>query len=185
MPARRADQASHDALRAAARGAFTLVELIAVMILIGTLSIAAAVSFNSMPASRQAMAARRIQNDLGFARERAMATGLSHWIVFTVASSTYSLVAEDPLTPGRVGALTVTDPATQGPFLQRLNLNEFSGVTIASVTADAGAEIGFNWLGEPLNAANTALAANAVVQVTGNHQVIVQSGTGMVTYDAP
>ncbi len=173
------------ALRARTRGAFTLIELVAVMILVGILGVAATVSFNSMPASRQAAAARQIQRDLAFARERAMATGIRHWVVFSLASNSYSLLAEDPLNPGRASATTIKDPATQSPFVQRLNLNEFVGVTLASVTFDAGAEVGFNWLGEPLNSSATALAASGVVRVTGNHQVFVQSGTGMVTYDAP
>lgn len=185
MPARRVISSELHALRARARGAFTLIELIAVMILVGTLAVAAAVSFASIPTSRQALAARRIEADLSFARERAMATGLSHWVVFNTGSSSYSLLAEDPQNPGRAGALAVTDPATGASFVQRLNFNEFAGVTLVSVSADAAAEIGFNWKGEPLNAANTALAANATVTVSGTHQVITQMSTGMVSYDAP
>lgn len=162
--------------------AFTLVELIAVIILVGVLAVSAAVSFNSIPASRRTVAERQIQRDLVFARERTMATGIRHWVVFSVPTQSYSVLAENPLNPGRANATTITDPATQSPFVQRLNLNEYTGVTLASATFDSAAEVGFNWLGEPLNTTANALAATGVVQITGGGQVQVQIGTGMVVH---
>lgn len=155
------------------------------MIMIGVLGVAAAVSFSSIPRSRQVAAAMQLQRDLTYARERAMATGLRHWVVFSIGSNSYSILSEDPLNPGRTGALTITDPATQAPFVQRLNAEEFAGAALDSVYFDTQGEVGFTWLGEPLNSEEAALAATGVVQLTGDHQLNVQSGTGMVTYDPP
>lgn len=155
------------------------------MILVGIMGAAAVVSMNSIPSSRHSLAARQVQSDLVFARERAMATGIRHWVAFSVSTNSYSLLAEDPLNPGRAGAMTITDPAKQGPFVQRLNINEFTGATFASAVFDAGTEVGFDWLGEPLSAVSVPLAASGTVTISGNHRVIVQSGTGMVTHEGP
>lgn len=164
---------------------FTLVELIAVMIVAAILGVAAAVSLGSLPETRRAAAARQVHRDLTFARERAMAGGLSHWVAFTVGTNSYSVLADDPANPGRPGALTITDPATRQPFVQRLGVNESAGVVLASASFDGQAEVGFDWLGRPITAAGTPLAADGSVQITGGGTVFVRRTTGIIEYAAP
>ena len=46
-------------------------------------------------------------------------------------------------------------------------------------------EVGFDWLGSPLNGAETSLAATGTVTLTGTHVVNVEVETGLATYVAP
>ena len=46
-------------------------------------------------------------------------------------------------------------------------------------------EVGFDWLGRPLNSSETALAAQGVVTITGSHRVYIATETGHVTWAAP
>lgn len=165
--------------------AFTLVELIAVMIVAAILGVAAAVSLGSLPETRRAAAARQVHRDLTFARERAMAGGLSHWVVFSVGTNSYSVLADDPTNPGRPGALTITDPATRQPFVQRLGVNESAAATLVSASFDGQPEVGFDWLGRPITAAGTPLAADGSIQITGGGTIIVRRQTGLIEYAGP
>jgi hypothetical protein len=155
------------------------------MLLIGIVGLGTIASMSAVPASRQHAAARQLQKDLAFARERSMATGTRHWVVFTTSTSTYSILAEDPLNPGRAGATTMTDPATRAPFTVRLNINHTVGVTLTSAVFGTDAEVGFDWLGRPTQTNGSLLASNGVVTLAGGHQVIVQQATGTVTHDPP
>lgn len=172
-------------LRRSSNGAFTLVELVAVIILVGIMGIAAGVSFNSLPANRRIAAARQIERDLAYARERAMATGIRHWVVFSVPGDSYSILAENPADPGRAGAVTINDTATQGPFVQRLNENEFKGASVIAASFDGHAEVGFDWLGRPLAPNADPLSTDGVIRITGGLSIFVLAGSGLVTNEAP
>lgn len=165
--------------------AYTLVDVIGVMLLIGIVGLGTVASMSAVPTSRQHAAAKQIQQDLSFARERSMATGNRHWVVFSTSTQAYSILAEDPLNPGRAGAATMIDPATRSAFTIQLNLNHWTGVTLISAVFGSGSEVGFDWLGRPTQTNGTLLAANGIVTISGGHQVIVQQGTGVVTHDPP
>lgn len=165
--------------------AFTLVELLAVLLCAAILAATAAPALSGLGSARCAAAARRVQTDLAWARQRAMSSGATHWVAFSTAAQTWTVRAEDPAAPGKAGALTVTDPATGSPTLARLNLGEFAGVELTSVSIAGAAEVGFDRLGRPLSASGSPLAADGVVTLTGGHTVRVLVGSGLVTRSAP
>lgn len=162
---------------------FTLIELITVMVVTAVLAAVAIPSLSSMSATRSSLAAKQILRDIGLARERAILTGTRTWVTFNTTTETYSVLMENSASPGRSGATVITDLGTGRPFTITLNTAEFSGIAIDSATFDGGTEIGFDWLGQPLNTAETPLAANGTVTVTGGHSVTVQIGTGMATFN--
>ncbi|MBX3356890.1 MAG: GspH/FimT family pseudopilin [Phycisphaeraceae bacterium] len=171
--------ATHAASR---RRAFTLVEMIAVMVVVSVVAAVAIPSFSSIAGTRQIAAARLLLRDLTYARERAIATGTRVWVVFSVSGNSYSVLAENPAAPGRAGAAIIPDPsAPNRTYQQLLNTGEFSGVQIVSAAFDSQVEVGFDWCGRPLNTTSAFLAANGVVTLTGSKTVTVQARTGLCT----
>ncbi len=166
-------------------GGFTLIELIAVMVIVAIMAAAAVPSLEAMSGTRSAMAGKQLLRDLTFARQYATATGAPVWVVFDSGAETWSVLAEDPDNPGRAGATILVDPATGRSYIERLGVGSMTGVGIASVDFDADAEVGFDWLGRPLSSSEAPLAAEGTVTLTGGHQVTVTVDTGHVAYVAP
>jgi Tfp pilus assembly protein FimT len=157
------------------------VELLAVVLMLGVLAAVAVPSLNGMSTQRRAAAARQLVRDLTFARTRAMATGTNSWVVFNTASGTWSVLAENPASPGRVGATTITDPATQQTMVERVGADEFAGVSITSVSFNGQSEVGFDRLGRPLMSNGTAHTTTGTVVFSGGWTVSVLPSTGVAS----
>lgn len=166
---------------ASRRCGFTLIEMIAVVVVLGVLSVTAAVSMSGTDAARANAAARFVARDLSFARERALATGATTWVVFNVGGNSYSVLAEDPAAPGRAGALTITDPATGQAFVSRLSDAAFAGVSLSAVSIPGGGnDLGFDWMGRPINAAGSRATTNVTITLSASQTVTVTAGAGVV-----
>ncbi|MFN0132120.1 MAG: Tfp pilus assembly protein FimT/FimU [Phycisphaerales bacterium] len=171
---------------AVARGAFSLVELIAVLVIVGVMAAVAAPALTPTTSARSAMVAKTVARDVAYARERAISTGTGCWVVVVTASNSYSILQENCASPGRAGATVTTDPATPGRnFVQTLNTGERAGVTITSVNLDGTAEVGFDWRGKPYNASSVALSSQGVIGLSGGWSVRVEAGSGFVTATTP
>lgn len=168
-----------------ADGGFSLIELIAVIVVVAILAGTAVPTLSFMTSSRSRMAGRQLLRDVTFARQRAVATGDRSWVVVDVNAETWSILAENPASPGRAGATVLTDMATGRPFTITLNAGEFQGVSITSCNFDSGNEIGFDWMGKPLNSGSVALAADGTIVLSGGEQILVRPHTGYVKYVAP
>lgn len=172
---------THQARRPRGGGGFSLIELLAVLTVAAILGAAAIPTFSRLASTRAAAAGRLIVRDLSYARERAVTMGQRTWVTFSVAGNSYSLLQEPVGNPGKANAVAVSDIATRKNFVQTFGSNEFRSVTIASATFDGAADIGFDWLGKPLNSAQNALAASGTVVITGGPTITVQVGTGLVS----
>ena len=166
-------------------GGFTLVELIAVMVVVGVLAASAVPSLRKMASTQASMAAAKLLNDMTHARQLAVATGTRTWVVFDTGAQTWTVLSEDPSNPGRVNATVINDAATGGNFVQTLGTGEFAGAQIIIAAFDGNPEVGFDWLGRPLNSAEGSLAAQGTVTLTDNHLIHVAVSTGHVTHVAP
>lgn len=144
-------------------GGFTLVELIAVIVVLAVVAVGVTMhTAATSSTARLQWAARQVARDISFARERAMNTGTTHWVRFDTANQYYSVLAENPASPGYASAATVTDPATQSPFVTNLNRDNWAGVTVATGGSFSSVSytVGFNKLGRPLITAGTALTTS-------------------------
>jgi prepilin-type N-terminal cleavage/methylation domain-containing protein len=169
------------------RRAFTLIELVAVMVIIAVLAAAAVPTLDTMDSSRAAVAARQIARDLSHARQRAVATGNRAWVVFDPAdgAGSWLILDEDPSAPGRAGATAIEDPATGRPYRQTLGVGPLINVGLAAVDFDGDVEIGFDWLGRPLDATGNDLAAAGSVTLTSGHAIAVTPETGHIMSSGP
>ncbi|MHC4429355.1 MAG: pilus assembly FimT family protein, partial [Planctomycetota bacterium] len=157
------------------------------MVVVGIVSATAVVSLSSTTGNRATMAAKQLQRDMTFARQRAVATGTRSWVEFNTATHTWTVRVEDTASPGRASATVLTDPATGSNFSQTLDANQFMGVQLTAVNFDAEDWIGFDWLGRPLDKTGeaTPLTADGAVTLTGGHQVTVEKDTGHIAYVSP
>ncbi|MCI0365427.1 MAG: prepilin-type N-terminal cleavage/methylation domain-containing protein [Phycisphaerales bacterium] len=166
-------------------GGFTLIELIAVLVIVAIMAGVAAPTLSTMGVARSGMAGKQVLRDLTFARQRAVATGVTSWVVFNTGSESWSILAENPASPGRAGATVLTDMATGRPYSTTLGTGEYVGVGLVSCTFDGNTEVGFDWLGKPFNSAETALAWQGSVVLSGQNVVTVEAITGHVMYAPP
>ncbi|MHC4650807.1 MAG: pilus assembly FimT family protein [Planctomycetota bacterium] len=178
---------SSEPRRLSGGGGFSLIELVAVMVGVGIISATADGSLSSTTGNRATMAAKQLQRDMTFARQRAVATGTPSWVEFDSVGQTWTVRVEDPSSPGRAGATVLTDPATNASFVQALDANQFISVQLTSVDFDAEDWIGFDWLGRPLKKTleTTPLAGEGSVVLTGGHKVTVEKDTGHIAYVSP
>ena len=159
---------------------FTLVEVVVVIVMLAVLSVSAIPAVNSIAASRGGAAAWLVAADLGYARERALQTGVRTWVEFDVGS--VSVLSEQRTSPGRGGARLLDDPGGSGSMVDVLGGGAFAGVSISGVSFDGGEVVGFDSLGRPLNQSESLLSADGTVTLSGGPVVRVMSGSGLVVF---
>ncbi|MFN7020378.1 MAG: Tfp pilus assembly protein FimT/FimU [Phycisphaerales bacterium] len=163
------------------RRGFSLIELVVVMVITAVLA-AAAASMGSHAENRRRIAARTVVRDLTFARQHALSTGRTVWVVFDPASDLYRALEERVGSLGRSGAEAITDPATGRDFVRVMNSDEFVGVEIIGVSIGGGTEIGFDWRGRPRVNGSAFLETVGTVQITGG-TISIEPETGLARHD--
>lgn len=184
-PPRGAAHASRGVASAGMRPGFSLIELIAVLVILGIVISTMIMGVGTTDATRRSAAAWVVVRDLAYARERAIATGTTHWVAFTPASDSYTALVDDTSNPGFANALALSDPATGAAFARTLNINEYLGVEITSASFGASDDLGFDWRGRPIESDADPLAADGTVTLTGGLQIVVERDTGRVSHDPP
>jgi type II secretory pathway pseudopilin PulG len=123
--------------RVGGRWAFSLVELLVILIIIGIISAMAIPRFSeSIGTQRIEAAARRVAADLALARSRAKMSSADVSVLFTIAADNYTLPAiEDIDHPARPYTVNLADP----PYEVSISAADFGG----------DAEIIFDGYGEP------------------------------------
>lgn len=164
---------------------FTIIELLMVCIVGALIAGSMSAAMGGLTRQRQLTAARQVQRDVQYARERAMATGVRTWVTFTPASDLYEMRAESLASPGLASATLVTDAATGRAFSVRLNQDQYAGVDLVSANFDGQASVGFDYLGRPLRNTGSLLSAPGVVTLSASHVVTIAAESGAVTLTAP
>ena len=167
------------------RCGFSLTELVVVIVLVAIMAAAAVPAIGSMASAKPGAAARHLARGLTFARQQALARGVTRWVVFNTTDERYSVLIESLASPGRAGATALIDPATGRSFVQSFVSGEYSHVDLVSVSIGgaAGTDLGFDWLGRPVNAAGTLLTATSTITLGGGHSISVQPQTGLAQVD--
>ncbi len=174
----------HTRVRRSVRGGgFTIVEFIAVMVMLTILMGIAVPLLSDMGDTRGAVAARVLLQDLGFAHQHALATGTITWVRFDTTGNTKWEIRAETGAAGKTNAVLLKDPATHADFIQTLNTGSFPDIKVVSasfVGTDVSdvPDVGFDWLGRPLTNDGIYLNATGAVTITGGHVVNVQQETG-------
>lgn len=168
------------------RSGLTLIELIAVIVILVILAGSAVPAMHRLSQSRAATAAKYLAADLTTARQHAVTSGRTMWIDFDLGADRWSVLREPLDGSGFADAEVVDDPATGKPFVVRLNEGPFTGVRILRCGFDGGTRIGFDWRGRPIvDSDQTPLLDSGEVTLTGQYLVTVEPGSGLVTYVQP
>jgi len=142
------------------RKAFTLVELIVVLLILGIISVVGMIAINPHQGIRLDAATKKVMADLDYARNLSLATAKWYGVSFEADPvNSYRIYQTDGLTD-----TMIDDPSHPGQgFTVDLN-SYFSGVKIQSVNLAGGAKVEFNPLGIPYNdKTGTAFGVNGVI----------------------
>lgn len=150
------------------RRAFTLIELLAVLVVLALLSASIAPLMRSATGASTPSAARQTAESILFARELATQSGVRTWVVFNTSTQRMTMLRESLTTPGRALATPIPDIAGTGMHEHRYSAD--ATLTSAAFT-DASvnyAEIGFDNRGRPiLPTGNVLTDADGIVTITG------------------
>jgi len=135
------------------RRAFSLIELIIVMVIVGAVSAIAIPRYaNSYARYRVESAARRIAVDLAYARSEAEATSTQKTVVFNLAQHDYTIPGVTPL-KGGAGVYTVE--LADEPYQCTITAAGFGGPAIAQ----------FDGYGVPLNGGSVSIMAGGLTKI--------------------
>jgi MSHA pilin protein MshC len=154
--------------------AFTLVEILMVVVILGIASAVIVPQIGSRNDLRASAAARLVMSDLTYAQNRAIAQQKKHYVRFvnqtySVCDSTALTPIEHPLKPAQSNGLyqiTFGTGGTNGLDRSAIGTVDFGGQTV----------IGFNDLGEPF-----AFDGLIETPLTASGTIIVQSGDVSLT----
>lgn len=152
---------------------FSIIELIATVVIISVLAAVAITRTSNTYQERQRAVARRVVSELNFARELALATGRSTWVKVYPSNETIeyyqTALASSPLAST---AVAITDPATHRSMSTLLNsasgeMNT-SGVAIGSFAGSTSTTswVGFDWRGRPTSDTNAVLTTDTSLTIT-------------------
>ena len=144
-----------------ARRAFTLVEILAVVVIIGIASAIIIPQINSRDDMKAAAAARVVVADLIYAQNLAISTGTSTYVRFDTANNSYSVLQSPTSSSSTYGTL-MTQPVTQQSYIQTFGststttTSPWANVSIDTVALN-GADatyanmytVGFDSMGSP------------------------------------
>ena len=164
---------------------FTLVELAVIIALMAILAAVAVPTLDRIGESRAGMASSMLARDLAFARQYAVATGRRTWLVVREDGDGWDLLVEPAGSQDRSAAVPMADEITGRVRTRSLSALGDDDVTVANVDVDGEREIGFDWRGRPLNAAEADCAADALFTMSSGAVVTVVKETGFVRDATP
>jgi prepilin-type N-terminal cleavage/methylation domain-containing protein len=159
--------------------AFTLVEVLIVLMLIGIIAAVAVPLYTSAASVQLKTAADMVACDLEYAKSMAMSTGKNYSIVFNPITESYRINdANNQVIPHpvHIGANYIVSFATDS----RLNKVDIVSTTFGSNT------VKFDYLGTPFDGAGTALNSSGSVQLRAGGNILtvkVEPVTGYVSIE--
>jgi prepilin-type N-terminal cleavage/methylation domain-containing protein len=152
--------------------AFTLVEVMIVVIIVGILAAIAIPMYTSAASVQLSAAANMVASDLEYAKSMAISTGKNYQVVFDTTAESYCIQTAGAtiVHPVRVGQNYVVTFASD---------SRLDKVDITSTTFGTGDTISFDYLGTPsVNNGEIVLTAQG-----GTMKVKIESVTGYISIE--
>lgn len=168
------------------RCGFTLIELVAVMVLIAILSLTVTPALSVLENARNASLANEVERRLGMARAYAMTTGMPAGLELDVNQQMLTLLHIETTGASPTPMPDITGSATSMALLRIETLAP--GTSIEDVDlADSGSydTLWFDFEGSPhLRAANGSFASwltrDATITISGGHILTIRKTTGLI-----
>lgn len=153
--------------------AFSLTELIIVMLVIGILAIASV--FISFGPNKLIGTANKLMFDLRYAQQLAVSRQVSCGVSFNLSDNSYFVYLGDTSTKA-------TSPYSGGELLVNYNTeSEYKGIRLAST--NFGDLISFNYLGIPFNGSGIALSSQGIITLQSGaytKTITIEPNTGAI-----
>lgn len=160
------------------RPAFTLVELVAVIVLTMILTAASIAGLRGVGEWRTAAAIRRVEADLRYARDAALLSGRRTACVFDLTDQAYELRQEDEPGNGTLNARLLDHPTTYRPW--RVAVGDLApGLSIAALPNVQNSAIGFDDFGLPIRLTGARYVGNVTVNFSDGTVMRVYAGSGL------
>lgn len=167
------------------REAFTLIELVTVIALIGIVSlVVAAPAMSNLRSMRASAAATRMASDMRYIQRVAMGSGLRTWMAVDANNERYSLYIEDSANPGKANRIALADPLDLSTSTIKFNASPYNGITITSASFNSTTELEFDNFGTPKDANAAALTSIGMVILSDGVAVRVHPVGGYVEHRA-
>ena len=160
------------------RSAFTLVELVAVIVLTMILTAASIEGLRGVSAWRTAAGIRRVEADLRYARDTALLSGRRTACVFDLTDQTYELRQETTPGTGSLSAAALDHPTTYQPWIVSIG-DLASGLAIATLPNVQNSAIGFDGDGMPIRLTGARYSSNLSVNFNDGSSLCVYAGSGL------
>ena len=159
----------------ARRAAFTLIEVLGVVVILGIASVVILPQMSSRDDQRAAAAARVLMSDLLYAQNRAVAQQKVHYVKFDVANKNYKVL--DVLSPANIIKNPV-DGSTYTVTFGTGSTNGLAQMQLFSASFDTQSVLAFDVMGIPqsVNATTgvmTPLTAGTIVVKSGVYSMTV------------
>lgn len=159
--------------------AYTLIEMIMVIVIVAILLITVMPRFSGVNAAVKLKgAAKRVATDMRYAQSIALAQRTNTTLAFNLANNNYRAYYT-------LNNTNLTDPfSRQDLFVDFYLHNQYGGITLYSVDFSGGWNLTFNDRGVPLDNSGTALTADGTVVVDNGYDSLtikVTAHTGLVS----
>ena len=164
-----------------ARSAFTMIELVTVIAILGivALSVGGPV-LSSVSEVRSQAAASRLVGDIRYMQRTALSSGMRTWVVFDIPTNRYVLYIEDPANPGKGGRVLMAQPLDQTTAPVQLGTGPFANVNLTSANIHYTGELEFDSFGVPYDGNGQALSTTGTVGLSSGVTISIRPVSGLV-----
>lgn len=159
---------------------FTLLELVAIILLLGILTVVAVTRIGTISDFSGEAALNRVKADLKYIREFAINNSCRTRVSYNTAGNTSYTAAKYISSSWQ----DMVDPTTNtSPFIITLNQGPYTGIKITSVNFDGQNTIEFDSIGRPYSydgISATLLLNDGLMNLTGGLSISVTADTGRI-----
>jgi prepilin-type N-terminal cleavage/methylation domain-containing protein len=164
-----------------ARPAFTLIELVTVIAILGIVALTVGgPALSSINEVRSQAAASRLVGDIRYMQRTALGSGLRTWVVFDPPSNNYRLYLEDPANPGKGGRVAMVQPLDQTTDPVQFGAGPFVSVNLTAANINSTGELEFDSFGAPYDGNGQALTSTGSVSLSSGVVVNIRPVSGLV-----